>query len=136
MAREMIVPALLQGRDRYERVMEGWTDNTHPDAFTHTVRLGDDDRAVEVSVLALPSPTYEIREAAVRVARGDVAPAVADGFAKLAGSPMVGGLTRRAVEVTGGGAGAALVVDALVEVARLARQVTRLPRRRLGVLAA
>ncbi|MEK7714848.1 MAG: hypothetical protein AAB387_05285, partial [candidate division NC10 bacterium] len=66
----VIAPALLQGRDRYERVMEGWTDNTHPDAFTHTVRLGDDDRAVEISVLALPSPTYEIREAEVRVARG------------------------------------------------------------------
>lgn len=125
----MIAPALLQGRDRYERVMEGWTDNTHADAFTHTVRLGDDDRAVEISVLAL-SPTYEIREAEVRVVRGDVAPAVADGFAKLAGTQMVGGLTRRAAEVTGGGAGAALVVDALVEVARLARQVTKLPRER------
>jgi len=126
----VIDPPLLRGRDRYERVMEGWTDNTHPDAFTHTVRLRDDDRAVEISVLALPSPTYEIREAEVRVARGDVAPAVAEGFAKLAGSAMVGGLTRRAAEVTGGGAGWALVVDALVEVARLARQVTKLPRER------
>ncbi len=126
----VIAPALLQGRDRYERVMEGWTDNTHPDAFTHTVRLGDDDRAVEVAVVALPSPTYEIREAEVRVARGTVAAAVADGFAKLAGTQMVGGLTRRAAEVTGGGAGWALVMDALVEVARLARQVTKLPRER------
>ena len=126
----VIAPALLQGRDRYERVMEGWTDNTHPDAFTHTVRLGDDDRAVEVSVVALPSPTYEIREAQCRVVRGEVAPVVAQGFAKLAGTQMVGGLTRRAAEVTGGGAGWALVVDALVEVARLARQVTKLPRER------
>ena len=33
----LIAPALLQGRDRYERVMEGWVDNTHADAFTHTV---------------------------------------------------------------------------------------------------
>jgi len=126
----VIAPTLLEGRDRYERVMEGWTDNTHPDAFTHTVRLGDDDRAVEVSVVAQPSPTYEIQEAQCRVVRGEVAPAVAQGFAKLAGTPMVGGLTRRAAEVTGGGAGAALVVDALVEVARLARQVAKLPRER------
>ena len=130
MARDMIAPALLQSRDRYERVMEGWVDNTHPDAFTHTVRLGDDDRAVEVSVVALPSPTYAIREAEVRVLRGAVASAVADGFAKLAGTQMVGGLTRRAAEVTGGGEGAGFVVDATIEVARLARQVAKLPRER------
>lgn len=126
----MIAPPLLRGRDRYERVMEGWTDNTDPDALAHTVRLGDDDRAVEVSVLALPSPSYEIRHARARVVRGAVAPAVADGVAKLVGTQMVGGLTRRAAEATGGGEGSALVVDALVEVARLARQVTRLPRER------
>src|SRR3972149_6160635 len=45
MAREMIAPALLHGRTRYERVLEGWTDNSHPEAFTHTVRLrGGDPR--------------------------------------------------------------------------------------------
>ena len=32
-------PALLEGRDRYERVMDGWVDNTHEDALTHTVHL-------------------------------------------------------------------------------------------------
>ena len=127
MAREMIAPALLHGRTRYERVLEGWTDNTHPEAFTHTVRLGDDDRSVEISVVALPSPAYEIREGEVRVLRGPVAPSVVDGFSQLTGARMVGGLTRRAVEVTGGGEGSALVVDALIEVARLARQVTKLP---------
>ncbi len=127
MAREMIAPARLRGRARYERVVEGWTDNTHPEAFTHTVRLGDDDGAVEVSVVALPSPTYEIREGRCRILRGPVAPSVVDGFSKLAGTQMVGGLTRRAAEVTGGGEGGALVVDALIEVARLARQVTKLP---------
>ena len=127
---EVIAPAVLAGRARYERVMEGWVDNTHADAFTHTVRLGDDDRAVEISVLAMPSPTYEIREAEVRVARAAVAPAVADGFAKLAGSRMVGGLTRRVAEVTGGGERAALVVDATIEIARLARQVAKMDRGR------
>ena len=43
---------------------------------------------------------------------------------------MIGGLTRRAAEVTGGGEGAALVVDATIEVARLARQVAKLDRER------
>jgi hypothetical protein len=123
----MIAPALLRGRTRYERVMEGWTDNTHPEAFTHTVRLADEDRAVEISVVALPSPTYEIRGGEVRVLRGAVAPSVADGFSKLAGTRMVAGLTRRAAELTGGGEGAALVAAATVEVARLARQVAKLP---------
>jgi hypothetical protein len=43
---------------------------------------------------------------------------------------MVGGLTRRVAEATGSGAGASLVRDAVVEAARLARQVAKLPRER------
>lgn len=123
----MIEPALLRGRDRYERVTRGWVDNTHDDAFTHTVILEDADRAVEVAVVALPSPTYAIREARCRAVRGAVAASVADGVAALAGAPLAGGLTRRAAEATGGGEGAGLAVDALIEVARLARQVAKLP---------
>ena len=34
----------LGGRDRWERVMEAWTDNSHPDAFTHTVRIAEPTR--------------------------------------------------------------------------------------------
>ena len=44
----MLDPALLEGRARYERVMHGWVDNLHEDALTHTVRLSDDDRGLEV----------------------------------------------------------------------------------------
>jgi hypothetical protein len=126
----MIAPALLAGRDRYERVMEGWCDNTHDDAFTHTVRLTDSTRALEVEIVARPSPTYEIRAARLRPLAGDVAPAVAPGIASLAGAAMVAGFTRRVAEAAGGGAGAALAVDAAIEVARLARQVAKLPRAR------
>jgi Protein of unknown function (DUF2889) len=121
-------PALLGGRDRYERVMHGWVDNTHDDAFTHTVRLTDDDRALEVAVVALPSPTYAIRHARLTPLAGSIAPAVAEGFARLADTEMVGGLTRRVAELAGGGDGGALAVDATIEVARLARQVARMPR--------
>ena len=126
----MLEPLLLRGRERYERTMEGWVDNTHPDAFTHTVRLDDPDHAVELAVVALPSPSYGIRAARCRALRGALGPAIAQGVAALAGAGLVGGLTRRAAEATGGGAGAGLVVDALVEVARLARQVAKLPRER------
>jgi hypothetical protein len=121
-------PALLAGRDRYERVMHGWVDNTHDDAFTHTVRLTDDDRALEVAVVALPSPTYAIREARLTPVAGRVDSSLPAAFARLAGTEMVGGLTRRAAELLGGGAGAALAVDATIEVARLSRQVARMPR--------
>jgi hypothetical protein len=121
-------PALLAGRGRYERVMEGWVDNTHADAFTHTVRLRDDDGALEVAVVALPSPTYAIREARLTPLGGRVAASLGPAFARLAGTEMVGGLTRRAAELLGGDDGAALAVDATIEVARLARQVARMPR--------
>jgi DUF2889 family protein len=121
-------PALLSGRDRYERVMHGWVDNSHDDAFTHTVRLADDDCTLQVAVVALPSPTYAVREARLTPLAGTVAPAVAEGFARLAGAAMVGGLTRRTAELVGAGEGAALAVDATVEAARLARQVAKMPR--------
>jgi hypothetical protein len=126
----MLEPPLLSGRERYERVVDGWVDNTHTDAFTLTVRIADPDRALELAVVALPSPSYEIREARCRVLAGEVAPAVAGGVSRLAGTAMVGGLTRRVAEVTGGGGGAPLVVEAMIEVARLARQVAKLPRER------
>ena len=33
---------LLDGRDRYERVMHGWVDSAAVDALTYTVHLSDD----------------------------------------------------------------------------------------------
>src|SRR2546426_4720625 len=96
----MIECALLRGRDRYERVVDGWIDNTHEDAFTHTVRLTDDDLGVELSAVATGSPSYEIREARSRVR--PAAGALSDWawLGALAGARMVGGVTRR-----GGGGG-------------------------------
>jgi hypothetical protein len=122
----VIAPALLENRDRYERVTEGWVDNTHPDAFTHTVVLRDDDQAVELSIVAEPSPTYMIREARCRLVAGALDPTLLTRIEKLAGTAMVGGLSRRVTELAG--AGAAFVLGAVVEAARLARQTAKLPR--------
>lgn len=108
--------------------MEGWTDDAPGDALAHTVVLRDDERAVELIAVALPSPTYAIVEAHCRVLDGAVAPSAAHGVAALAGVSMVAGFTRQVAAATGGGEGAALVVGAAVEVARLARQVAKLPR--------
>src|SRR5205823_10688454 len=123
----VIDPAPLHARDRYERVTRGWVDNTHDDAFTHTVVLDDPDRALEVSVVALPSPTYSIRAARCRAVRGAVDPTVARGVGALAGDRLVAGLTRRAAQATGAGAGAGLALDGLDEAAPLPRHVAKLP---------
>jgi hypothetical protein len=126
----VIAPALLESRDHYERVMEGWVDNTHPEAFTHTVVLRDDDQSLELTVVAEPSPSYLIREAHGRRLTGSIEPALMASIEKLAGTPMVGGLSRRIAELAGSGPGAAFVLGAFVEVARLARQTAKLPRER------
>lgn len=123
----MIDSPCLAGRDRYERTMEGWVDNTNEDAFTHTVQIGDDGVRVELSADCTPSPGYEVRAARARVLAGDPG-AAAGRFEELAGVRMVGGFTRRLAEVAGSGPAAQLLVDAGIEVARLARQVVKLPR--------
>jgi hypothetical protein len=94
------------------------------------VVLRDDDRAVELSIVALPSPTYLIREARCRSVAGALDGGIVAGVEELAGTPMVGGLSRRVAELTGSGPDAGLVLGAIVEVARLARQVAKLPRER------
>ena len=125
-----LTPPLLEGRDAYERRVEGWVGPTGDDALSHTVRLTDTDAGVEVSVVALPSPVYEIREARARALSGAIAGTVLAAVPGLAGTRMVSGLSRRVAEAVGEGPGARLIIDAVVEVARLARQVARLPRER------
>lgn len=125
----------LEGRERYERLMEGWVDNTHPDAFTLTAQIRDDDLGVEVSAVATPSPGYEIRKARARILSGAADPGIVGGFGDLAGARMVGGFTRRLSELTAGRPGAQHLIDAAIEVARLARQATKLPPERAQTAA-
>lgn len=122
-----MIVGLAGGGDRYERRMLGWSDNTSVDGFTHTVRLDDDARGVELVADCSLAPAYEIRSAHATVIFGEVAPEVLAGVAGLAGVRMIGGFARRAAELMGGGTGAALLVDAAMEVARLARQVAKIP---------
>jgi hypothetical protein len=68
-----------------------------------------------------------VREAQGRVLAGAADRALGPGMAGLRGARMVGGFTRRLVEVAGQRAGADLFVEAGIEIARLARQATRLP---------
>jgi hypothetical protein len=130
----MIDSPYLQGRDRYERRMTGSVDATPAEALTHTVELSDEDTAVELVAVCTPSPGYEVRDARARVLGGNADPAVAAAFAGLAGARMVGGFTRRLLELSAGRPGGALFVDAAIEVARLARQVARMPRARVDAV--
>jgi Protein of unknown function (DUF2889) len=132
----VITSPYLAGRDRYERTMEGWVDNTHDDAFTHTVRLADDDVGIELAAVCTPPPGYEVREAAAKALAGVVDPAILERFGRLAGARMVAGFGRRLTELTGSGPGSRLLVDAGLEIARLARQATKLPREATAKLAA
>jgi len=122
-----VTSPFLVGRDRYERLMQGWVDNTHEDTFTHTVRITDDDFGVELQAVCTPSPGYEVREARGRILAGPVDAAIVEALGRLSGTRMVGGFTRRLAEVCGTRAGAGLFVDAGIEVARLARQAAKLP---------
>lgn len=131
----MITSPCLAGRDRYERTTEAWVDNTHDDAFTHTVRITDEDLGVEVGAVCTPPPDYELREARASIRAGLADPAIVETFGRLGGIRMVAGFTRRLAEVCGERTGAPLFVDAGVEVARLARQVAKLPAEALVGLA-
>jgi Protein of unknown function (DUF2889) len=111
--------------------MHGWSDCTAGgDAFLHTVHLADPDREVELSAEAQPPPGYAIRSLHPRVVAGTVDARALEGLGALAGTAMVAGLARRAREAMGSLAGTSVFVDALIEVARLARQVVCLPRER------
>ena len=122
----MIGSSFLHDRDRYERLFEGRIDNTHPDAFTHVARLTDDDGSIELTTVATPSPDYEIREAGFRVLGGDADPSLAEAVGALAGVKMTGGFTRRVRDAVGQRRGGGHVVDAAIEIARLARQAAKL----------
>ena len=130
----MITSPLLENRDRYERRMEGWVDAVPADALTHTVRVTDEDDGAELIAVCTPSPGYEVIEARARMLTGPASADVAADFAALAGARMVGGFTRRLLDIAAGRPGGGLLVEAGLEVARLARQVARMPRARVAGL--
>ncbi len=120
----------LAETDRYERTMHGWVDAPDDREFRTTVRLADPWVGVELVAATTPPPAYEIREARGRVlvgAGGRVDAELGPAMAALAGVAMTAGFTRRVADVTGARRGGGYFVDAAIEVARLARQVTRMP---------
>lgn len=125
-------PALLEDRQQYQRSV--WAAAHHATAggaFVHTVRVREPAREVELTVEALPSPSYLIRTLRARTLAGVVDPRGIEGLAALAGTAMIAGLGQRVREAVGSGRGADLLRDAMIEAARLTRQVGCLPRERV-----
>jgi hypothetical protein len=132
-----VTPPLLETRSRHVRLTRGWSDCLATGgAFLHTVVIDDPDRAIELRAEVVPSPSYAIRSIEARPLAGALDAGVGEALAALAGTAMVAGLGRRVREATGRGVGADIVLDAIVEVARLARQVACLPRERAERAAA
>ncbi|MFQ5898329.1 MAG: DUF2889 domain-containing protein [Candidatus Methylomirabilia bacterium] len=122
----------LSGADRYERTMHGWVDCPDPEAFAMTVRIADPWVSIELVAATTPSPAYSMRGARGRIIVGPperVDLGLPEAVAGLAGISMTAGFTRSVAAALGNRAGAEYFTDAAVEVARLARQVTRLPER-------
>jgi hypothetical protein len=130
----MIATSRLDARGRYERATDAWVDSTHVDAFTHTVRVTDAAGSVELSAVCTPSPGYDIRQASARADAAVADPDLVQDVTKLGGVRMVAGFARSLAGLCAERRGAALVIDAAIEVARLARQVTRLPADRTATL--
>lgn len=131
----MITSPYLADADRYERTMHGWVDAPRPDAFTMNVRIADPRVAVELVAVTLPSPAYTIQGARGRVLVGPperIDRTLGEAMGELAGVAMTAGFTRTVAEVAGARPGAQYFIDAAIEVARLARQVTRVPPARVG----
>jgi hypothetical protein len=125
-------PPLLEGRSHYRRTVRGWADRVpEGDAFLHTVSVTEPQREIELTVEALPSPSYLIRAVRARPVIGTVDSRALDGLGALVGAGMVAGLGRRIRDATGNGVGAHLLLDAIVEAARLSRQVGCLSRERV-----
>ncbi|MBI4240732.1 MAG: DUF2889 domain-containing protein [Candidatus Rokubacteria bacterium] len=120
----------LATTDRYERTTHGWVDAPWPDAFAITVRIADPWVAVDMMAHTTPSPEYAIRAAQGQILVGErerVEPALSEAIPKLAGISMTSGFTRSVAGTLGSRPGAQYFIGAAVEVARLARQVTRMP---------
>jgi hypothetical protein len=96
------------------------------DGFTHTVRLEDDARGIELRADCVSRRRTRSRGPR-RVLEATSRPSAGRVVTRLAGTRMVGGFGRRLAELVGAGEGAALLIDAAIEVARLARQVAKIP---------
>jgi hypothetical protein len=113
----------------YERTVSAWTDTCEDSLLRHSARLGDGSIDLEVSLVAEPSPSYQVSraEAAARseTTRAQCGPLL-DAFRGIGGLRIAAGFRRQVAGLLGEHPFAVHVLDAAIEAARLSRQVTRI----------
>jgi hypothetical protein len=128
-----VVCRLLDDADRYERTVSGWVDVPRPGLLRFSTRQNDHRSSVDVSLDATPSPAFDVARAAGTWRSpepGGGRQDLTDRLSRLAGLQLVPGFRRRVVEILGPeDARTPFVADAVIEAARLSRQVTQLEER-------
>jgi hypothetical protein len=130
-----VVCRLLDDANRYERTVSGWVGVPAPGLLRLSTRQSDHRSSVDVSLDATPSPAFDVARAAGTWGSpepGGGRQDLSDRLSRLAGLRLVPGFRRRVVEALGPDeAWTPFVADAVVEAARLSRQVTRVDERQV-----
>jgi hypothetical protein len=120
----------FDGAGPYERTVTGWVDAVDPPPRLRlSARLTDPRADLEVSLVAEPSPSYQLSEATA-AARSEATRALAapllQRFRDVGRLRVASGFRRQVAEILGEHPLAGHLTDAAIEAARLSRQVTRI----------
>jgi hypothetical protein len=113
----------------YERMVTAWVDTLDRPLLRLNARLSDRLIDLEVSLVAEPSPSYRLSEAAATVRAGSAdagCEALVKAFRAIGDLRIVGGFRRQVAGLLGEHPLAGHFLDAALEAARLSRQVTRI----------
>jgi hypothetical protein len=115
--------------EAYERVVTGWVDRGDGALLELNARLQDAEVDLEVSLVAEPSPSYQLSRATATARPGATAQGagpVLEAFRQVGALRIVAGFRRQVAGLLGAHPLAEYLVDATIEAARLSRQVTRI----------
>jgi hypothetical protein len=129
----MPVVCRLLDDDRYERTVSGSVDVPGPGLLRLSARQHDHRASVDVALDATPSPGFDVASAGgTWQAPGAPAQDLSDRLSRLAGLRLVPGFRRRVVDILGPeDPRTPYVTDAVIEAARLSRQVTQVEERQV-----
>jgi hypothetical protein len=113
----------------YQRIVTGWVDTLEGSLLRLSARLSDGLADLEVSLVAEPSPSYQLSEATAAARSAATAAQcgpLLDAFREVGRLRIAAGFRRQVAGLLGEHPLAAHVLDAAIEAARLSRQVARI----------
>jgi hypothetical protein len=113
--------------DSYERTVTGWVDRGEGSLLELNARLADGRVDLEVSLVAEPSPSYQLARATATARSGatrEHCGPLLETFRAVGRLRIVGGFRRQVAGLLGQHPAADDLIDATIEAARLSRQVT------------